>query len=187
MNSLVKTFSIVALYFLFPFFCFSQPTPKPDPDPDPVTITISLVVDTKNFDPTDWQKSCHFEAKRSDSVRVNPSVPGQLEDFNVNAWPGDIIIWKGKPSYFFKNTVNIKKVKYNKGDRIFKHKDHGSPFWSKKVDAKVMGGAKDGSDYEYDIIFKIKRAKRANGHYKIDPKISIRPRPGILTDSLSDK
>ncbi|WP_282121958.1 hypothetical protein [Algibacter mikhailovii] len=173
MNSLVKTFSIVALLFLFPFFGFSQGSPEPASDP--ITITITLIVDTENFDPNDLDKSCHFEVKRSDGLKVPLQTGVKLIDFLVKGKVDDEIIWQARPKPGSIGKVNIKKIRYQNGTRIFRKKDHGW-FLSKRIKVKALYNSKGRPDYKYDLRFKIKKAGKANGKYTIDPKMKIMPR-----------
>ena len=174
MNSLVKTFSIVALFFLFSLLGFSQTSPS-EPARDPITITITLIVDTENFDPCDLDNSCQFEVKRSDGVDVPIYSGEKLIDFLVEGIIDDEIIWQAKPKSASIGKVNIKKIDYNKGTRIFKKKDHSSVL-SKRIKVKALYCTDGKPDYKYDLSFKIKKAGKANGEYIIDPKIKIRPR-----------
>lgn len=190
MTSLVKKTLTIILVFLFTSFGFSQAKPGdcscPSPSSDPTSITVTLIVDIENFDPDNWQKSCSFKAEWLDSGKICESTPGKLEEFCICGHKDDTIIWEGKIIDKLNpdsdnGIVNIKKIKYKRGSRIFKKKGHGWIF-SKKVDAKVVHGEKASLDYEYDLKFKIKRTEDANGKYTIDPKISIRPRGSFVKD-----
>ena len=84
MKSLVKTFLVTSLILLFSAFGFSQ-----------TTITITLIVDTDTFERDDWRASCHFEAEWADTGHVITNN-GDLEDFLVEAFVDDTIIWEGE-------------------------------------------------------------------------------------------
>ncbi len=166
MKSFAKTFLTIFIIFLFSTFGFSQ-----------ATITITLIVDTDNFDPDDLPASCRFEATWSDSDKIVKSTPGDLEGFLIDAFVEDTIIWEGESSDPENVIVDIRKIKYKKGARIFKNKANdgkkrnGSK--KEKVKTKVLKSTKGKPDYKYDLSFKLKGANRANGNYKIDPKIRI--------------
>ena len=164
MKSLLKTFLVTSLIFLFSVFGFSQ-----------TTITITLIVDTDTFERADWQSSCSFEAEWADTGDVITSN-GDLEDFLVEASVDDTIIWEGVSSSSESVIVDITKIKYKRGARIFKNKTNygkklnGSK--KEKVKTKVLYSTNDKPDYKYDLSFKIKHL----GSFKIDPKMRIWPR-----------
>ena len=162
MKSRIKTFSTIFLIFLFSTFGFSQ-----------AFITITLIVDTDKVNSGNLQETCHFEARWSDSNIVMKSTPGDLEGFLVDAFVGDNIIWEGKSSSSESVIVDIKKIKYKKGSRIFNNGSHtgAKPRGSKKekVKAKVAFSTEGEADYKYDLDFKIKHV----GKFTIDPKLRI--------------
>jgi len=162
MKSLAKTFLTASLVFLFSAFGFSQ-----------ATITIKLIVDTANFDKDNLPSSCRFEATWSDSNKVVKSTPGDLEGFLIDAFAEDTIIWVGQSSSSDITIIDITKIKYKKGTRIFKNKtNYGKNHdGSRKetVKTKVVDSTKGKPDYKYDLSFKI---NKGNTH-KIDPKIRI--------------
>ena len=164
MKSLVKTFLVTSLILLFSAFGFSQ-----------TTITITLIVDTDTFERDDWRASCHFEAEWADTGHVITNN-GDLEDFLVEAFVDDTIIWEGESSSSEHVIVDITKIKYKKGTRIFKNKtnDGKKPNGSKKekVKTKALYSTQDKPDYKYDLTFKIKHL----GSFTIDPKMRIGPR-----------
>ena len=105
MKLLKNQFFAVCLIFFFSTFGFSQ-----------ATITIKLLVNTGNFDPSDLNASCSFEATWSNSSKVVRST-GDLKDFTIEAFVDDTIIWEGVSTSSEITIVDIKKIdrdnKYN--------------------------------------------------------------------------
>lgn len=165
MKSLKNQFFAVCLIFFFSAFSFSQ-----------ATITIKLLVDTGNFDENDLSKSCSFEATWSNSDKVVRSN-GNLEDFTIEAFEDDTIIWEGVSTSSNSTIIDITKIKYKKGSRIFKNKTNcgkkrdGSK--NETVKIKILKNTKGKPDYKYKIAFKI---NHKGATHKIDPKLKVNPR-----------
>jgi len=165
MKSSVKKISAVSLIFLFSALGFSQDT-----------ITITLIVDTGNFDPDNWLKSCRLEYTPPGTEKVVESDSDALECFLVQADVDDLIIWEGRSSEPNSGTVDIKKIKRakRKGTEIFKNRSlcykRRSGFKKGTLQATVLEDTKDKNDYKYNLSFKINDTSRT---YIIDPKMRI--------------
>jgi len=162
MKSLKNQFFAVCLIFFFSIFSFSQ-----------ATITIKLLVDTGNFDPSDLNKSCSFQATWSNSNKVVKSN-GNLEEFAIEAFVDDTILWEGVSTSSDISIVDIKKVDRDNDSKIFKNKKHygkkrGNSN-NKTAEGKVRYNTKNKPDYKYKIFFKI---NHRGATHKIDPKIKV--------------
>ena len=81
---------------------------------------------------------------------------------------GDIIKWDGK-AQSGNDTIDIKKIKWDKGTNIF---DKDSIGGIETVKGTVKHDTKDKKDFKYTIQFKINDSGRM---YKIDPKVKVNP------------
>lgn len=136
------------LVFTFGFNSFGQ-----------VERTATLICDTNkliNMQPKNAHKVCYFEGQEAGSDPRQYVINGNL---------GDTIIWKGKPASG-SDELNITKIKYEKGTKIF---EKDSIEGSKTVRAVAKFRTKDKPDYTYLIYFKVNGRKQ----YFIDPKVKI--------------
>ena len=162
MKSRIYQFLAVCSIFLCSTVGFSQ-----------TTITIKLIVDTANFNPNDLSSSCRFEATWSDSGKV-VSSNGDLENFTIDAFVDDIIIWEGQSSSSDIAVVDIKKIDRDNDSKIFKTKKHYGKIQGNSnketVEDQVLYNTEGMPNYKYTIFFKINR--RGTTH-RIDPKIKV--------------
>ena len=137
------------------------------------TITIKLIVSTANFDPDDLSASCSFEATWSDSWKVVRS-DGDLENFTIDAFVDDTILWEGQSSTSDIAIIDIKKIEGENNSNIFKDKkNYGTRDGDSRketVKSKILYDTKDKPDYKYKIFFKINNRGRT---HKIDPKLKV--------------
>ena len=99
---------------------------------------------------------CKFEGQTETDSR----------QFTVTGKVGDSFVWKGE-AYSGSDELNITKIKYEKGTKIF---DEESIEGTKTVKAVAKFNTKDKDPYTYKISFKI----NGNGRtYHIDPKVRI--------------
>jgi hypothetical protein len=137
------------------------------------TITIKLIVDTANFDPDNLSASCRFEATWSDSGKVVRS-DGDLENFTIDAFVEDTIVWEGESSSSDIAIIDIKKIDRDNDSKIFKDKkNYGKKEGDSRkeiVKSKILYDTKDKSDYKYTLFFKINNRGKT---HKIDPKIKV--------------
>ena len=99
---------------------------------------------------------CKFEGQTETDTR----------QFTVTGNVGDSFIWKGE-AYSGSDELNITKIKYEKGTKIF---DKESIEGTKKVKAVAKFNTKGKDPYTYKISFKINGKGRT---YHIDPKVKI--------------
>jgi hypothetical protein len=137
------------------------------------TITIKLIVDTANFDPDNLSASCSFEATWSDSGKVVRS-DGDLENFTIDAFVEDTIVWEGESSSSDIAIIDIKKIDRDNDSKIFKDKkNYGKKEGDSRkeiVKSKILYDTQDKSDYKYTLFFKINNRGKT---HKIDPKIKV--------------
>jgi len=162
MKSLKNQFFSICFILIFSTFSFSQ-----------ATITIKLLVDTANFDASDSNAYCSFEATWSNSDKVVRSN-GDLEDFTIEAFVDDTIIWEGVSTSSEITIVDIKKIDRDNNSKIFENKRHlGKKRGNSKketAEAKVLYTTTGKPDYKYTISFKINKGKT----HTIDPKVRIK-------------
>tara|TARA_R100001369_G_scaffold73042_2_gene101487 strand:- start:645 stop:1145 length:501 start_codon:yes stop_codon:yes gene_type:complete len=162
MKSHVQQFLVISLIFLFSAVGFSQ-----------ATITIKLIVDTANFDPDKLPASCSFEATWSDSGKVVRSG-GDIENFTIDVFVDDTILWEGHSSSSDIAIIDIKKIDQGNDSKIFKTKKrYGKKRGNSKketVEDQVLFTTKGKPDYKYKIFFKINHRGKT---HKIDPKIKV--------------
>jgi hypothetical protein len=135
------------------------------------THTVTLIVNTANFDRNNIDASCSIKAE-SPSTGVLRSQ-GDLQNFTLVVNERDSIVWEGVSSSEPGNAIHIKRIKYEKGTKIF-NKD--------RLDGKARAGKGDivrgkpirttinTEDFKYSLLFKI---DSENGTFKIDPKIKV--------------
>ena len=99
---------------------------------------------------------CKFEGQTETDSR----------QFTVTGKVGDSFVWKGE-AYSGSDELNITKIKYEKGTKIF---DEESIEGTKTVKAVAKFNTKDKDPYTYKISFKINDNGRT---YHIDPKVRI--------------
>ncbi len=120
---------------------------------------ITLICDTdklKNMKPKNAYKACYFQGQtESDSRKF--TVTGNLND---------TFVWNGKASSGT-DELNITKIKYEKGTKIFKN---DSIEGTNTVRAVAKKSTKNKDPYTYIIYFKVNNKKK----YHIDPKVRIR-------------
>jgi hypothetical protein len=137
------------------------------------TITIKLIVDTANFDPNNLSASCSFEATWSDSGKVVRS-DGDLENFAIDAFVNDTLLWEGQSSSSNIAIIDIKKIDRENNSKIFKNKkNYGKREGDSKketVKSKILYDTKDKPDYKYKIFFKLNNRGKT---HKIDPKLKV--------------
>jgi hypothetical protein len=137
------------------------------------TITIKLIVNTANFHPDNLSASCSFEATWSDSGKVVRS-DGDLENFTIDAFVDDTILWEGQSSSSDIAIIDIKKIDRENYSKIFKDKkNYGKREGDSRketVKSKILYDTKDQPDYKYKIFFKINGRGKT---HKIDPKIKV--------------
>jgi hypothetical protein len=137
------------------------------------TITVTLRVDTKNFDANDLNSYCSFEAVWSNSDKVVTSN-GDLENFEINVFVDDTVIWEGTSTTSDMTIIDIKKVVRENSSKIFKDKrNYGQKLGNSQneaVKARVLYDTKEKPDYKYKIFFKINQTAKI---HKIDPKIKV--------------
>jgi len=121
---------------------------------------VTLNVDTSEIDKhEDLNMTCYFTGQ-PEGV--------SLEDFTIEVVVGEEITWVGQ-STVDDTTVEIKKIKYEKGVKLLDGDDIDSQGDEKFVKAKVDKG--NPADVEkYTIYFKV-----GNKPFKIDPQIRIKP------------
>ena len=162
MKSHLQHFLAIFFIFLCSVVGFSQ-----------ATITIKLIVDTANFNPDDLSSSCSFEATWSDSGKVVRSN-GDLENFTIDAFVDDTILWEGQSSSSDLAVIDIKKIDRENDSKIFKTKKHYGKIRGNSnketVEDRVLYDTEDMPDYKYKIFFKI---NRRGATHKIDPKIKV--------------
>jgi hypothetical protein len=162
MKLFLHQFLAICFITLFSAIGFSQ-----------ATITIKLIVDTANFDPDNLSASCRFEATWSDSGKVVRS-DGDLEDFTIDAFVEDTIVWEGESSSSDIAIIDIKKIDRDNDSKIFKDKkNYGKKEGDSRkeiVKSKILYDTQDKSDYKYTLFFKINNRGKT---HKIDPKIKV--------------
>lgn len=137
------------------------------------TITVKLLVDTANFDPSDLNASCSFEATWSNSGKVVRSS-GDLKEFTIDVRVDDTVVWEGESTSSSIAVIDIKKVDRENNSRIFKNKKHYGKVRGNSnketVEDQVLYSTEGLPDYKYKIFFKINHRGTT---YKIDPKIKV--------------
>jgi hypothetical protein len=153
MKSLQQRFLIMTiLIYAFSFSSYGQQVER----------TITLVCNTaklKDMKPKNAHRVCYFNGYPGSDPR----------QFTVNAVVEDTLIWNGKP-LSGSDELNITKIKYEKGTKIF---DKDSIEGTKTVKAVAKYSTKGKKPYTYKIYFKINNTKK---QYFIDPKVSVIPR-----------
>ena len=119
------------------------------------TITLKCHINRlqENKDP---YKVCKFNGQTESDTR----------QFTVTGNVGDTFIWKGE-AYSGSDELNITKIKYEKGTKIF-DKDLNEGTKTVKAVAKFNTKGKD--PFTYKISFRINGKGRT---YHIDPKVKI--------------
>ncbi|MGB5264208.1 MAG: hypothetical protein WBN28_11465 [Lutimonas sp.] len=121
---------------------------------------VTLNVDTTEIDKhEDLNMTCYFTGQ-PEGV--------SLEDFTIEVVVGEEITWVGQ-STVDETTVEIKKIKYEKGVKLLDGDDIDSKGDEKFVKAKVDKGNPADAE-KYTIHFKV-----GNKPFKIDPVIRIKP------------
>lgn len=130
----------------------------------PVNRIITLNVDTDNINRRNIDSTCNFGQPKGVSNK----------DFTIEVKIGDTITWEGISSSTGDNTVDITKIKRQKGKNIF---DKDSLIGKGKNRKKVIGKAlystevnNKHKDYKYKISFKVNKKGKP---YFIDPKIRV--------------
>jgi len=129
----------------------------------PTVHDITLQVNTSHFDRHNPTASCQLVAGEGTQILVSSPV----EEFTIAAEVGDTIRWNGISTTQADATIQIRKIKYERGVNIF-------PFDEKDGDTIVEGTitkGKHGEDYKYVISFKI---NGTGPMYHIDPKIQVK-------------
>ncbi len=135
------------------------------------THTVTLIVDTANFDRNNPASSCALRSESPNTGVVESN--GDLENFTVTMQEGDLVVWEGISSSNPEDLVHLKKIKYEKGTKIFnKDRLDGKPQSGKGdiVEGKTISNTKNKEDFKYTMLFKV---DSQNGTFKIDPKIKV--------------
>ncbi len=119
------------------------------------TVTLKCHIDSLK-QKKDPYKVCKFEGQTETDTR----------QFTVTGKVGDSFIWKGE-AYSGSDELNITKIKYEKGTRIFAN---DSIEGTKTVKAVAKFNTKGKAPYTYKISFKINGRGKT---YHIDPKVKI--------------
>lgn len=119
------------------------------------TVTLKCYIDSLKQQ-KDPYKVCKFEGQTETDTR----------QFTVTGNVGDSFIWKGE-AYSGSDKINITKIKYEKGTKIF---DNDSIEGTKTVKAVAKYNTNGKAPYTYKISFKINGKGKT---YHIDPKVRI--------------
>ena len=120
-----------------------------------LTITLKCHINRlqENKDP---YKVCKFEGQTETDTR----------EFTVTGKVGDSLVWKGE-AYSGSDEINITRIKYEKGTKIF---DEEPIVKAKTIKAVAKFKTKENDPYTYKISFKINGRGKT---YHIDPKVRI--------------
>jgi len=119
---------------------------------------LTLVCNTDELKTKKTHEACYF-AQEPD---VDP------RKFLITVKVGDIINWDGKAKSG-DDTIEIKKIKWDKGTNIF---DKDSIDGVETVTGIVKHDTKGKKDFKYTIQFKVNGSGKM---YKIDPKVKVNP------------
>jgi hypothetical protein len=127
------------------------------------THEITLLVDTATLSNQNPSASCQFMAGEGTVVLVD-SPP---EAFTFEAEVGDTIRWSAVAMGGTGESIQIRKIKYDRGINIFPAREMDG---ENVVEATITKG-NHGDDYKYVVSFKI---GNTGAMYRIDPKIQVK-------------
>jgi len=148
MKSPYRHFTLITLLLcVYSFNTYGQQTEH--------TITLKCHIDHLK-EGKDPYKFCKFEGQTETDTR----------EFTVTGKVGDTFIWTGQ-AHSGSDELNITKIKYEKGTKIF---DQDLIEGTKTVKAVAKFNTKGKDPYTYKISFKINDSGKT---YHIDPKVKI--------------
>lgn len=135
-------------------------------------LTITLNVDTNNVKRSNLDTTCNFG--QADTIAN--------KDYLSVIKLGDSIVWQGLSSVAGStDIVNIKRIKHDRGTKVFGGKDlYGKKTANEKNDkvhGKPQNVTQPNKDYKYKIKFTVYDSDgNKKGEYQIDPKLQVNPR-----------
>ncbi|RCW93266.1 hypothetical protein [Winogradskyella arenosi] len=135
---------------------------------------ITIHVETDKISNQNKLGVCYFtsEAPNGDIT----TSTGNIEDFNIEVKPSDIIIWRGVSSTNPEgDMVNIRSINHQGGQNVFDRNIlHGNGQTPEVVIGEVNPGTQ-GRIQKYAIKITVYNEDRKRGNYRIDPKITVKP------------
>ncbi|MFD2915014.1 hypothetical protein [Psychroserpens luteus] len=137
------------------------------------TYYVTIHVDTDKISNHNELEVCYFTSE-SPNGQITRST-GNIEDFNIEVKPGDLIVWKGvSTSNPETDIVDVRSINYHGGDNVFgrnilKGNGQTPEFVIGKVDSGTNGRVE-----KYAIKITVYNDSRKRGNYRIDPKITVK-------------
>ncbi|WP_055443810.1 hypothetical protein [Lacinutrix himadriensis] len=137
------------------------------------TYYVTIHVETDKITSRNKLKVCYFTSESPSGV-ITKSV-GNIEDFNIEVHPGDLIIWRGVSSINpDRDIINVRSINHHGGENVFgKNVLKGNGQTREVVIGKVNPDTK-GRVEKYAIKITVYNDGRKRGNYTIDPKITVK-------------
>lgn len=137
------------------------------------TYYVTIHVETNQITNQNKLEVCYFTSEDPNG-QITTST-GNIEDFNINVNPGDIIIWRGVSSTHPEtDTVDVRSINHHGNANVFDRNILNGNGQTPEVVVGVVEPDTNGLVEKYAIKITVYTNGSKRGNYRIDPKISVK-------------
>jgi hypothetical protein len=138
------------------------------------TYYVTIHVETDNISNHNKLEVCYFTSE-SPNGQITTST-GNIENFNIEVNPGDIIIWRGLSSNNpDTDSIDVRSINHHGGANVFDRNILNGNGQTPEVVIGIIEPNTNGQVEKYAIRITVYNNGSKRGTYRIDPKITVKP------------